>query len=710
MRLKRLLLVNYCQHARTEVHFHSGLTAIVGPNGIGKSNVVYGIKFALLGESDQDGVKADNIRDIAPPKEHAYVELDFSHGGVDYRILRKLRPESAKSEFWYGTTDKPILGDKDVTEAVLNALGVEKAAIQELMIVPQESMFGFLDRTQAKRLESWQRVLQLGVITRARQAIDRHLKLHPVQIGPDPQTIESARAATGEARTRLATAQAALAQFPDKAAMEAQINQLVQQDAAYQRYLLLKQQSDMAQQAAEASQQELRQAEESLQLLQTRPELLQPPQNTAVAQRKVSVLQMYLQMPQLPAQPGPVAMPEYIGRFPRLVELWQQADPARRTAVAELVTELQGKIRDEERFRQAYAAGVCGTCGQPVAKPEQLQEFDLEEAKRVLMGAQGFLAALTEQDRQQAAWQNSYQRVQGIREHTLASLAEFGLQDGPELQSQASSVIAQTQQMIQQLEAAARAYAEAQQNLARGQARVTAAQANWRQRSQEAVNAGAAHAAESGSVTGVPPGLIEQNRMWYQQRLDAEAAVTAAQTAVTVAENREADLQRLAAAAAGGSEWHDYADRLSSWLSPGGLPKLVMAAEAQKLVHGINSRLRLAGSDFTIEISPELEFLASFDDGRRQPDKRLSQGQKDLLGLTFRLALSDLTTEGLNALVIDEPTADLDSRYRDRVLNVIDHLRESAAGSGLQVVIVTHSKQLADRCDTVVDLTPGARA
>ncbi|MBW3554411.1 MAG: ATP-binding protein, partial [Gemmatimonadetes bacterium] len=55
MRLNRLRLLNFRQHADTEIEFRSGVTGIIGPNGAGKSTLLEAIAWAIYGASAARG-------------------------------------------------------------------------------------------------------------------------------------------------------------------------------------------------------------------------------------------------------------------------------------------------------------------------------------------------------------------------------------------------------------------------------------------------------------------------------------------------------------------------------------------------------------------------------------------------------------------------------------------------------------------------------
>jgi len=90
MRLIRLRLQNFRQHADTEIHFRRGLTGIIGPNGAGKSTILEAIAWAIYGASAARGTK-DTIRfSRAPGRSRVIVELTFELGGHEYKVIRTL--------------------------------------------------------------------------------------------------------------------------------------------------------------------------------------------------------------------------------------------------------------------------------------------------------------------------------------------------------------------------------------------------------------------------------------------------------------------------------------------------------------------------------------------------------------------------------------------------------------------------------------------
>src|SRR5439155_743483 len=80
MQLLRLRLVNFRQHADTELEFGPGITGIIGPNGSGKTTILEAIAWALYGAQAVRGDK-DSIRRLgAKGRAGVEVDLEFRRG------------------------------------------------------------------------------------------------------------------------------------------------------------------------------------------------------------------------------------------------------------------------------------------------------------------------------------------------------------------------------------------------------------------------------------------------------------------------------------------------------------------------------------------------------------------------------------------------------------------------------------------------------
>src|SRR5689334_9262189 len=86
MRLKQLEVIGFKSFAqRTSLDFPAGITAVVGPNGCGKSNVVDAIRW-VLGEQSPKHLRGDSMEDVVfkgndrvAPLGMAQVSLTFEN-------------------------------------------------------------------------------------------------------------------------------------------------------------------------------------------------------------------------------------------------------------------------------------------------------------------------------------------------------------------------------------------------------------------------------------------------------------------------------------------------------------------------------------------------------------------------------------------------------------------------------------------------------
>lgn len=119
MELRRLRLVNFRQHADTDIEFGKGITGIVGPNGAGKTTLLEAIAWAIYGSQAARGDK-DSVRNLrAKARSSVKVELELSLGRHELRIVRGLH----SAELYQ---DGVLLANslKEVTEKAQKALGM----------------------------------------------------------------------------------------------------------------------------------------------------------------------------------------------------------------------------------------------------------------------------------------------------------------------------------------------------------------------------------------------------------------------------------------------------------------------------------------------------------------------------------------------------------------------------------------------------------
>lgn len=67
-----------------------------------------------------------------------------------------------------------------------------------------------------------------------------------------------------------------------------------------------------------------------------------------------------------------------------------------------------------------------------------------------------------------------------------------------------------------------------------------------------------------------------------------------------------------------------------------------------------------------------------------------------------RVALARIIVKPSKIILADEPTGSLDEQNRDIVLKMLRKMQQQ----GKKIVIVTHDKYIADKCDRVISLEP----
>lgn len=212
MQITRLHLRNFRQHEDTVIDFGAGLTGIIGPNGAGKTTLLEAIGFALYGTSAARGTRDSIRRRGAPPRSPVNVELEFTLGPHQYRLLRGL----SQAELYRDGDASPIANSLGaVTDTVSRLLGMtrdefyntyftgqKELAVMAAMSAPERARF--LSRVlgyERLRLVQDQLKVKRSALKATVEALQRSLVDETV-LDAEQETAEHRSALAGESATK----------------------------------------------------------------------------------------------------------------------------------------------------------------------------------------------------------------------------------------------------------------------------------------------------------------------------------------------------------------------------------------------------------------------------------------------------------------------------------------------------------------------------
>jgi exonuclease SbcC len=156
MQINRIRLCNFRQHENTELELGAGLTGIIGPNGAGKTTILEAIAWSMYGMPAARGSRETIRRRGAPPRAKVEVEMEFTLGPHQYRVLRSLN----SAELYQDGDPAPIANSLGaVTERVTRLLGMTREEFVNTYFTGQKELAVMAAMSAPERAQFLSRVL-----------------------------------------------------------------------------------------------------------------------------------------------------------------------------------------------------------------------------------------------------------------------------------------------------------------------------------------------------------------------------------------------------------------------------------------------------------------------------------------------------------------------------------------------------------------------
>jgi exonuclease SbcC len=357
MELHRVRLVNFRQHADTELEFGPGITGIFGPNGAGKTTILEAIAWAIYGVQAARGDRESIRRHGAKGKAGVEVELEFRLGAHEYRVTRTLSTATLAQ-------DGQVVANSltAVTDKLERTLGMTHAEFFNTYFTGQKQLAVMAALGKTERAAFLSQVLGYERLRLAqerarevRNALAAELKGLESAL-PHPEALAAERRRAEErltaARRTAQGADAARARTAESLGREEP--QWSEWQARRERTLSLDGERRMAQQAVDVRRQEFQRLDKEL----------------------AEALQAREQLKRLEQELAPMAR---LKREVAALELLQAEEAARRTDQAQLDELARVTRRHEQRLAELADAG---SALERAEREARALEERLEEAER----------------------------------------------------------------------------------------------------------------------------------------------------------------------------------------------------------------------------------------------------------------------------------------------------------------------------------------
>ena len=644
-RLTKLKLHNICQHSDLEHDISEGISAIVGPNGCGKTSVMRGLVYALTGLVDgswgtQQTLQKDGTADVG------YAEAGFTDGEHEYSVRRF---STSNIKFADAVTkDGVIVAQKrqKVNDFMEQVFGISVQLMFQVCWGRQGELAQLLKGTASTVSTFLTQVFDMKPLERIREK----LKLQIDRIAQLPSTCVDTLARDKEA----------LAALPDEASLvsavaehEKRVNALRSAKADLEKLIL-----------GAAPTSELR---------------LQLTQQTDAIRRELSG---YYDEPPVIEEADVPELSDIEAALDDVSREYQDKSVLAKTAQIEsdghahkcslLTSQIDAitKRVDEIRASGEFFPKECPLCGGAITNPEQFADRLSALHGSSLSELESKLKELTEELKETTEkWQEASTRHGKLHEELVRIEAEISYdQNNRKLRN----------------------YYDLRKNLVYLEDQLNKAD-------KDMVDADAAKVA----LYAIDKHL-EVSASALQQATQALADNRAMRSMLTTA---VADGEKVVAQYEVNKEAREVFTELRDVFSQSRAQARYLKARIAQLNRYLAHYVSLTEMPFTLRLDDDTRtFMFTTADGYDHPASHLSGAQQAMSAVALQMALFQVMTPNMNLYLIDEPTEALDNENKLIMASMFDRMNRMLPAVSGTMLIVTRDEPLIQTCNETIDL------
>ena len=180
MMLKKLRMIDFKIFQDLEIDFNQGTTAIVGPNGSGKTTILEAIEFALFRSVTRKEKAIKKVEEVIRYTcKKAKVELTFVApvNRKDYKVVRTIHPSTTNADLFLVGKKEPVASEPTrVDKEITSLLGVDKNAFSALTYVRQGEIFKLSRDSPTERVKGLHNMMGLGIYDKKRKEVHDNTK------------------------------------------------------------------------------------------------------------------------------------------------------------------------------------------------------------------------------------------------------------------------------------------------------------------------------------------------------------------------------------------------------------------------------------------------------------------------------------------------------------------------------------------------------